>query len=234
MPAWSPDGSQIAFASDRDGFFNLYQKATGGVGQDEALDKASRPKWPTDWSRDGRYIFEELGSSGKTGNDIWVVPAARDKSGDRKPFPYLQTEFDERLARLSPNGQLLAYQSDETKRFEIYLQTFPTAGGKWQVSTNGGSHPVWSRDGKELFFIANQQVVAVEVSGAGQKQGEKFAAGMPKPLFTTRFQPGANSRFDVSNDGRFLMPVPVESAGSASMTLIVNWPALLKKRTAGP
>jgi Tol biopolymer transport system component/predicted Ser/Thr protein kinase len=228
MPVWSPDGSQIAFASNRDGTANLYQKATGGVAHDEALDKSYRGKRPTDWSRDGRYIIEEL-EFGKTGYDIWVVPVNHGNSGGRKPFPYLQTDFNESFAKLSPNGQFLAYQSDETKRYEIYVQTFPTPGSKWQVSTNGGTHPVWSRDGKELFFIANQQMMAVAISGGSQKPGEQFAAGIPKPLFNTRFVPDANSWFDVSKDGRFLIPIPVESAGNAPMTVVINWPAALKK-----
>jgi Tol biopolymer transport system component len=118
------------------------------VAQDEALDKANPGvgKRPEDWSRDGRYIIELVVGPKYA---IWVLPLF----GDRKPFPYLQTDFDENWARLSPNGQWLAYVSDETKRDEVYVQTFPTRGGKWQVSTNGGSRPVWSRDGKELFFI---------------------------------------------------------------------------------
>ena len=99
--------------------------------------------------------------------------------GDRKPFPYLQTEFNESYGRLSPNGRWLAYTSDETKRAEIYVQTFPTPGGKWQISTNGGFSPVWSRDGKELFYIgSDQKLMAVEVIG-----GNKFEAGMPRPSF---------------------------------------------------
>jgi len=144
--------------------------------------------------------------------------------GDRKPFPYLQTEFNEHYARLSPNGQWLAYSSDESKRYEIYVQTFPTPGGKWQVSTNGGDQPVWSRDGKELYFIAaDGKMTAVEV-----KAGAKFGAGSLKPLFDARF-PGGTAWFDVSKDGRFLIPVQLEQAASAPMTVVVNWTASLKK-----
>jgi hypothetical protein len=174
-----------------------------------------------DWSRDGRYLIEGLINTGKTKGDIWVLPLF----GDRKPFPYLQTEFNEQLARLSPNGQLLAYTSDESKRNEVYVQTFPTPGGKWQISTNGGSRSVWSRDGKELFFLgADGKMMAVEI-----KPGTKFEAGLPKPLFDVRFPGGPFASYDVSPDSRFLIPIPVEQTANAPMTVVVNWTAALKK-----
>jgi len=200
-----------------------FQKATSGTAQDEVLSKplgeSPSPTRVEDWSRDGRYII--LGTlSPKTKGDVWAVPTF----GDRKPFPYLHTEFEERYARLSPNGQWLAYQSDESKRNEIYVQTFPTPGGKWQVSTNGGERPVWSRDGKELYFLgADGKMMAVEV-----KAGAKFEAGVPKPLFDAHF-PGGLAWYDVSNDGRFLIPVQLEQSANAPMTVVVNWPAGLKK-----
>jgi Tol biopolymer transport system component/predicted Ser/Thr protein kinase len=216
VPVWSPDGSHIAFSSIRDGFLKLYQKATSGVAQDEALDKA-QPRDPSDWSRDGHYIIEVARDPG-TKADIWVLPLF----GDRKPFPFLQTEFNEVGAKLSPNGQWLAYQSDETRRNEVYVQTFPTPGRRVQVSTNGGSSPVWSRDGKELFFIgADQKMMAVEV-----KNGGKF--GVPRALFDTRLG-GLPFAFDVSKDGRFLIPTLVEQAASVPMTVVVDWTAGLKK-----
>ena len=219
-PVWSPDGSHIAFRSTRDGAAgDLYQKATSGAAQEEVLDKDLRSKQPNDWSRDGRYIIEGVRDP-KTKNDIWVLPLF----GDRKPFPYLQTEFNEQYAKLSPNGQWLAYASDETKRLEVYVQTFPTPGGKWQVSTNGGDRPVWSRDGKELYFIgADGKMMAVEVKG-----GTKFEAGVPKPLFDMRF-PADATWYDVSKDGRFLVPTQIEQAADVPMTVVVNWTAGLKK-----
>jgi serine/threonine protein kinase len=219
-PVWSPDGSHIAFRSTRDGAAgDLYQKATSGAAREEVLDKDVRNKLPNDWSRDGRYIIEGVRDF-KTKNDIWVLPLF----GDRKPFPYLQTEFNEQYAKLAPNGQWLAYASDETKRLEVYVQTFPTPGGKWQVSTNGGDRPVWSRDGKELYFIgADGKMMAVQIKG-----GTKFEAGVPKPLFDTRF-PSYAAWYDVSKDGRFLIPAELEQASNAPLTVVVNWTAGLKK-----
>ena len=234
-PVWSPDGSHIAFSSTRDGPMNIYQKATGGAAQDEALYKSEVNKVPEDWSRDGRYLCGTIAISPKTGYDIWVLPLF----GDRKPFPYLQTEFDEFFCKLSPDGHWLAYTSDETRRDEVYVQTFPTPGEKWQISASGGSHPVWSWDGKELFFIggttpdvllgADQKLMAVEVKGDIATGTATFEAGIPKPLFDTHLPTTFTIRFDVSKDGRFLMPVHVERSASVPMTVVVNWTAGLKK-----
>lgn len=152
------------------------------------------------------------------GDDVWVLPLF----GDRKPFPYLQTNFNERDAKLSPNSQWLAYASDESQRYEIYVQAFPTPGVKRLVSTNGGTVPVRSRDGKELFYIgADRKMMAIEVEG-----DSKFEAGVPKPLFDTRL---GRQFFDVSKDGRFLLPTPMEQSGPVSITVVVNWTAGLKK-----
>jgi serine/threonine protein kinase/Tol biopolymer transport system component len=221
-PIWSPDSSHIGFRSSRDGGHSLYQKATSGAAQDEPLHKsASLDVTPDDWSRDGRYIFETI-LDPKTKGDVWVLPLF----GDRKPFPYLQGEYDEDFPRLSPNGRWLAYHSDETNRYEIYVQGFPNHTGKWQISSNGGSTPAWSRDGKELFYVAaDQKLMAVEVKG-----GAEFETGVPKPLFQPRIglDPTGSPWFDVSKDGLFLIPSPVEQA-SRLMTVVVNWTAGLKK-----
>jgi Tol biopolymer transport system component len=220
---WSPDGGQIAFYSNHEGFPGIYQKAVSGVGREEVLDKDARVKLPRDWSRDGRYLIEEV-LDPKTRRDVWVLPLF----GDRKPFPYLQTEFNETNPRLSPDGRWLAYTSDETKRNEVYVESFPTATGKWQVSTKGGGQPVWSRDGKELFFLArdgNMTAVAVS-SGAGAK----FEAGAPQALFEARIASSPDGRrFDVSKEGRFLMSTAAAQTAGAPITVVVNWASGLRK-----
>jgi hypothetical protein len=145
--------------------------------------------------------------------------------GDRKAFPYLHADYNEQFGKLSPGGKWLAYTSNETKRDEVYVQTFPSPEGKWQVSTNGGTRPVWSRNGKELFFIdPGRRVMAVEVRG-----GAKFEAGVPKTLFATRFAVGGSTWFDVSDDGRFLIPNEAEEAGTSPISVVINWSASLKR-----
>ena len=184
-PVWSPDGSRIIWRSNRDGRYDLYWKAASGAGPDELLLKSSNiSKVPTDWSLDGRFlIYYEIDP--KTKRDIWVLPL----SGDRKPFPFLQTESSEAAGQLSPDGRWMAYTSDQSGAFEIYVRSFPSGGGQWQVSTKGGTGPCWRRDGKELFYYApDGKLMAVEVKSGprGGRQEASFEAGPPHALFEFR------------------------------------------------
>ena len=224
FPVWSPDGKYLTFNSDRKGNFSVYRKAVGGVGQDEEVDTDDLIKRPTAWSPDGHFIVEESNAAtSKTGNDIWIASATVGAGGE-KPRPYLQTEFAEGQAKVSPNGKWLAYRSNETKRNEVYVMSFPNPGGKWQISTNGGSIPVWSRDGKQLFYIgANSKLMAVDIRGTGANP----EPGIPQPLFEVRLGTN-NPAFDVSSDGRFLFATPVEQTSAAPITVVVNWQAGLK------
>jgi Tol biopolymer transport system component len=197
---------------------SVYEKTARAGSQVEILDKSASERWPTDWSRDGRYIIEDV-IDPKTLYDIWVLPLF----GDRKAVPYLQTGFNEFHGRVSPNGHWLVYTSDETGRDEIYAQSFPNPGLKYQVSTNGGLMATWSPDGTELFFVStDRMLMSVRV-----KSGETFEAEIPQTLFQTRTGPFV--WFDVSKDGRFLLPTPVEPAASVPITVVINWPIELKK-----
>ena len=222
-PLWSPDGSRIVFTSSREGVLNLYQKVASGVGNEEVLLKSGEEKVPDDWSADGRFIvFETLNP--KTKWDLWVLPM----SGDRQPSPFLQTEFNERQAQLSPDGKWIAYTSDESGTRDVYVQTFPAPGGRWRVSTGGGTQPRWRRDGRELFYIAaGRKLMAADV-----KPGATFEAGVPKLLFDTRVLTSTDFRnhYVVSADGqRFLINSIIEERGAIPISIVKNWTTLLKR-----
>jgi len=226
-PVWSPDGSRIAWGSTRGGSRDLYQKSASRAGQDELLLKSDQNKLPTDWSRDGRFIVY-LRLDSKTKYDVWVLPL----TGDQKPFPFLQTEVYEGAARLSPDERWMAYVSDESGRFEVYVQSFPGGGGKRQVSAGGGIGPVWRRDGKELFYYsADGKLMVVEVKTAAAPAAA-FEAGAPVSLFEFRIGTASVTTppYSVTGDGRrFLIQTIVDTEASAPLTVVTNWAAGLKK-----
>jgi hypothetical protein len=147
--------------------------------------------------------------------------------GDKKPFAYLQTRFAELFAKFSPDGRWVAYTSDESGRPEIYVAPFPTPSGKWQISTVGGSVPRWRNDGKEIFYIAPDDKLMVAAVNA---QGPIFQPGAVQPLFQTRAPTLTRYPYVVSSDGQhFLVNTIAGEATSSPVTLVVNWPAVLKK-----
>jgi Tol biopolymer transport system component len=224
-PVWSPDGSRIVWASARDGgIANLYQKAASLAGEDTLLLKSDYFKSPTDWSRDGRFIiYTQIDP--KTRSDVWVLPV--NGSGEAKPSPVLQSGANETAARLSPDGRWLAYASDASGRYEVYVQSFPGGGGKRQVSTGGGHFPRWRGDGRELFY----QAADGKLMAAPTPRGESFEVGAPVPLF--EFRAGTLQGFTpyaVTGDGqRFLINAVVETEPNAPLTVVVNWASGVKK-----
>ncbi len=219
-PIWSPDGARVVFSSNRGGSFDLYVKHSGGVGQEELLLESEQGKLPDDWSGDGRFILYRS-QDAKTGLDLWVLPL----EGDRKPQAFLQTPFNELQGRFSPDGRWIAYMSDESGRNEVYVQSFPVSGGKWQISTAGGVQPRWRGDGRVLFFVANGQVMAVDISAA---QDKTLTAGMPRQLFRADLASTTNERnaWDVTADGqRFLINSEASAAPGQNrpVTVVVNW-----------
>jgi dipeptidyl aminopeptidase/acylaminoacyl peptidase len=188
-----------------------------------------------DWSLDGRLLVfskAQIGVASETGpGDLWVLPLV----GDRKPFPYLTSPFDESEASLSPDGRWLAYTSNESGAYQVLVRPFPdAAGGKWQVSADGGVHPRWRRDGRELYYYDTKGwVVAVAV-----RTDDRFELGKSTPLFKSLFpvpEPatpaGSAFRYDVSSDGqRFLVAAPPPSAMStAPITVVLNWPSAVER-----
>jgi len=222
-PTWSPDGRRIVFASNRKGAYDLYQKPATGAGSEELLLTTPQNKVVADWSRDGRFLLYRSPDP-KTSYDIWALPL----DGARKPFPVVQTNFEERDGQFSPDGKWIAYQSNESGRFEIYVQPFPGPGGKWQISTNGGAQVRWRGDGKEVFYIAlDDRLMAAPIRLA--PDGQAVEAGTPVPLFTTRaggaVQFPFTQQYLVSPDGqRFLMNTVTEEATSP-ITVLLNWKA---------
>jgi eukaryotic-like serine/threonine-protein kinase len=223
VPVWSADGRTLAFASERGSGLDIYQRSSNASGPEEVLLKLDAPPimFPSDWSSDGRYLTYYR-TDPKTLNDVWALPLF----GDRKPFPVLHREFNEGQSQFSPDVKWIAYVSDESGIPQVYVQSFPTLTGKWQISTDGGTQPRWRRDGSELYYLApNRKLMRVTV-----KAGEAFEAGVPQPLFDTNLGTAAlRQTYAVSPDGnRFLLNVPLGSA-TPPLTVVLNWPALLKK-----
>jgi|KBSSwiStaDraftv2_1062776.scaffolds.fasta_scaffold09161_3 serine/threonine protein kinase len=221
VPLWSPDGRDIAFSSNTDGVLRLFRKSSDGAGQkDEELAASTVNKVPNDWSTDGRFLLYHA-IEAETNRDLWVLPL----DGDRKPRAFLQTRFDERWGSFSPDGRWVAYQSNETGKHEIYIRPFAEgAPGQWRVSTDGGIHPRWRKDGHELFYISpDGHMMAATISVSGTT----VTPGVPVALFQTRIvnrgvDTSQGRQYDISSDGRFLINTAL-SARTAPITLLQNW-----------
>ena len=224
-PVWSPDGNRIAFSSNRagDGHVHLYTTSASATGDDQLLLPSDSDDNPTSWSRDGQNIlFMRWGPSGHAG--MWLLPL----SGERQPKPLLQSAgFDQSFAKFSPDGHLIAYQSNETGRPEVYVQTFPVSGRKATVSSNGGGFPLWRDDGKELFYIAE----AGKIMSAEIKNTTTLESSVPRELFGTNIKFGYGCPYAVTPDGaRFLINTPVDANNPAPLILVLNWTAILKQK----
>ena len=183
-------------------------------GAEALLLESAENKNISDWSPDGRFILY-TNQSPKTARDIWALPL----QGDRKPFVVVQTPFEERDARFSPDGRWIAYQSNETGRNEIFVQPFPGPGRSWQISTTGGTGAQWRGDGREIFYLApDNRLMAVPVTIDAKTSAAD--AGNPVALFALR--PGAT--YTATPDGRrFLINTPTDAATASPITVVVNW-----------
>jgi eukaryotic-like serine/threonine-protein kinase len=214
-PNWAPSGDSVLFTSNRSGRFDLYRRALSSP-SDELVLLTDRDKTPTDWSADGRVVVFDHGAPSPTW-DIWFWSA-----DSKQATPFLATAFNERDGRLSPDGRWIAYASDESGAFEVYVRSFPRPGFKRQVSGEGGSQPVWRRDGKELFYLAaNDRLMAVAT-----RLGETFAADAPRPLFGRRLAASSSDSplYDATPDGRrFLLSVRSDPSVAPALSVVLNW-----------
>ena len=221
FPLWSPDGSHIAFSKFTKGALNLYQKPSSGAGEEELLLAVPPPiaAAPISWSPDGRFLLY-IQSGPATGRDVYVLPL----DGRQKPYPFVNSRFEERIAQFSPDGRWVAYQSDESGQPEIYVRPFQTASGRWQVSTMGGVTPRWRADGSELYYIAPDgklMAVPMKITGPAPEMGTPMSLFQPRILYGGTQPLGSAAQFDVAPDGRFLVNVNI--TGAAPITLIQNW-----------
>jgi Tol biopolymer transport system component len=220
---WSPDGKSIVFLYTRQGGRDLYRKDASGAGDDALLLKTGRGKIPSAISRDGRFLIYREQTTEFW--DLWFLSL----TGETPASVYLNSPFIESDAAVSPDGRWAAYESNESGSIEIYTQTFPSPGGKKQVSASGGNDydPKWRRDGKELFYVtAEGDLMSVEVH-----PGDTLSFGIPTPLFRTAVVPIASRNvYDVSPDGRrFVVAVETSTVNAESRIVVVlNWPALLR------
>jgi serine/threonine-protein kinase len=213
FPVWTQDGSRVIYSDE-----NILWRRTDGSGiQEYLVTEPPGRKIPTSVSPDGRELaFMRLGA-GTTGGDIYIQPL----QGGGKPRPFLQSAAYEGGGQFSPNGRLMAYVSDESGRREVYVTTYPQPGSRWQVSTEGGTHPLWNPNGRELFYRNGDKIMAVTLS-----ESPRFTASKPQLLFEGPFAFGAGTtipNFSVTRDGQNFVMVRVAPGQEARIHVVVNW-----------
>ncbi len=227
-PSWSADGSSLTFNSIRSTGWGIYRKASNQSGQEDLLYQSPDPKGVPNWTRDGKFLmFDAFASDGKLG-DLWLLPA-----GEHTPSAFLRTDASEFEGRFSPDAHWVAYASDRSGKFEIYVLPFdesnpgPAPGGLRQISTEGGTDPHWRADGKEIFYMALDGYV---MSVAVNEVGGALQPGAPQRLFKS--PAAAFGTWDVFPGGKkFLITAPENASGAPAAQpfhVVMNWPEILK------
>ena len=227
---WSPSGKEVTFRSTREGYYDIYTRPLEGTGEPELLVGTPLSQQAHDWSPDGKHLLYTA-IDPENGLDLWYLERKQDGSGF-DALPFLQTQFRETEPRFSPDGRFVVYRSDKSGRNEIYVRTFPDGENDWQVSTKGGVQPRWSHNGKELFYVEGDTLVAAAFSTR-----PTFTTAATTPLFQHAWFGSGHRNYDVSADGRRFVVVetlePVE-AEPPSIRVVQNWFAEFKDRQSQP
>ncbi len=221
FPVWSPDGNTLYFASSRRGQYDIFRKPSNGGSNEELVLGDASSKRPDSVSPDGKLLLYEA-QDAKTLTDIWVLPIAPGQpAGKAEPHVFLRTPFNEGYSQFSPDGRWVAYSSDESGQNEVYVAPFPGPGAKLQISSGGAGLPRWRRDGKELFYLtADRQLMAAEVT---------ISNGTLEVRRVQKLFGGVSRGYDVSADGQKFVAPDDSIASSPPLTLLQNWPAVLRK-----
>ncbi|MEE4273049.1 MAG: protein kinase [Thermoanaerobaculales bacterium] len=223
FPVWSPDARSLYFASNRGGKQGLFRKDIAGAGSVELILEHDRNLWPSSVSPDGKWLLFSAPGEG-TGQDISVVSLV--DTTQQEPFRH--TEFQEAAAVFSPDGRWVAYHSDESEEFEVYVTPFPGPGRRWQVSTSSGAYPQWSADGSQIVFTRMNGVL---MSARVRSDGETFEVLGEDELFTMRPPEAGGAYFSIASDADRVLIIPGTSERADSLLhLLVNWPTALEAR----
>jgi len=222
-PIWSPDGLYVAYGGKRDGTHGIFRMRYDGSEAEQTLVLNDRAEWldPISWTPDGRYLLYDRRDPA-TGDDIWMLEV----DGDGTPTPFLQTAENEYSPRISPDGEWVAYNSLDSGREEVYVQAFPEGGRRWQISIDGGRNPIWSRDGREVFYRNDDEMFATAVDTR-----DGFNAGKPELLFEGSYR-ATGRDYDVTPDGRFVMMNYESPEPITRLELVLNFAAELDGLTA--